>query len=557
MTLFPIVERELQVAARMPATYRTRFFAALTFLAIWVFMLIDGRHSTPTQTAQQQFGLLSSLGMVLTLGAGVFLTSDCLSREKREGTLGLLFLTDLRGFDVVLGKLVANSLQSLYSLLSVLPILALPLLMGGVTPGEFWREVLVLLTCLFLSLTAGMVVSAFSRDARQAMAGTIGIVILLTGMLPAVAALIEFFGGGAAHLILQWPCPVYLTRLSGDAAYLGHKSDFWRSMATILGISLGFLITASLFLPRAWHERGESRKTARRSVGNFAGWRFGKAAWRQRFRLRALSLNPYYWLAARDRLPQIILWFLLFAAIPIWVMFAGSAMFLNSQMSRNDALTGCIFTTFVFQLIFKLTIAGESSRRLSDDRESGALELMLVTPLPVKAILDGQKYALIRQFRVFMFALIMLYALQLLVVLGFDNGPARSNERGLFTVMFIGNIVVLFSDFGALMWLGMWNGMKMRHQRAILMTYALIIVPGWLLYILLGTCGMFNGGSNGVAFGFGCWFVLCLICDLFWIAWSRGSLIRHFRDCAAGINKEKRRIQVFRETPEAREIPQT
>ena len=29
-------------------------------------------------------------------------TADSLSAEKREGTLGLLFLTDLRGYDVVL-----------------------------------------------------------------------------------------------------------------------------------------------------------------------------------------------------------------------------------------------------------------------------------------------------------------------------------------------------------------------------------------------------------------------------------------------------------------------
>ena len=32
------------------------------------------------------------------------MTADCLSEEKREGTLGLLFLTDLRGYDIVVSS---------------------------------------------------------------------------------------------------------------------------------------------------------------------------------------------------------------------------------------------------------------------------------------------------------------------------------------------------------------------------------------------------------------------------------------------------------------------
>ena len=55
------------------------------------------------------FGVLKWMGMIYACGAGVFLTADCLSEEKREGTLGLLFLTDLRGHDVALGKLLATS----------------------------------------------------------------------------------------------------------------------------------------------------------------------------------------------------------------------------------------------------------------------------------------------------------------------------------------------------------------------------------------------------------------------------------------------------------------
>src|SRR5213075_2891940 len=118
-------------------------------------------------------GLFYSLTLIV-LGfsalAGPFLTADCLSEEKREGTLGLLFLTDLKGLDVVAGKLAATSLHVIYALLAIFPIMAIPLLMGGVSPGEFWRLLLVLLATLFWSLGIGMLSSALHREARQAMA---------------------------------------------------------------------------------------------------------------------------------------------------------------------------------------------------------------------------------------------------------------------------------------------------------------------------------------------------------------------------------------------------
>ena len=51
------------------------------------------------------FGVLTGTAVLYCLLSGVRSTADCLSVEKREGTLGLLFLTDLKGYDVVLGKL--------------------------------------------------------------------------------------------------------------------------------------------------------------------------------------------------------------------------------------------------------------------------------------------------------------------------------------------------------------------------------------------------------------------------------------------------------------------
>src|SRR5207302_1134163 len=151
MTFLPIVQRELRVAARRKGTYRIRSWTAViamgvSFVSFFFLWLAGGVRGN---IGNQLFSNLTSYAFGLCLLAGVFLTADSLSEEKREGTLGLLFLTDLHGYDIVLGKFVARSLNAFYALFALLPLIALPLLMGGVTGAEFWRMTLALVNGLF------------------------------------------------------------------------------------------------------------------------------------------------------------------------------------------------------------------------------------------------------------------------------------------------------------------------------------------------------------------------------------------------------------------------
>src|SRR6266567_930824 len=128
------------------------------------------------------FWLLGWLSFIYCLVTGAGTTADCLSEEKREGTLGLLFLTDLKGYDVVLGKLLAISLNNFYGLVAIFPPLGITLLLGGVTAGEFWRLTLLSINTLFFSLAIGMLISSLSRAEQRAWAGTFGCVLLLAAL---------------------------------------------------------------------------------------------------------------------------------------------------------------------------------------------------------------------------------------------------------------------------------------------------------------------------------------------------------------------------------------
>src|SRR5258706_227328 len=221
--------------------------------------------------------------------------ADCLSEEKRAGTLGLLFLTDLKGYDVVLGKLMATSLNRFYVLLAIFPPLAIPILVGGVTGGEFWRLVLVLINTLFLSLCAGMFVSSISRDERKAWGGTVGLVAAIT-FLPIAFKYVPF--GELAWLEAASPGIGFFSLF--DASYSANPDRFGTSLLLVHLQSWAFLIAASVLLPRVWQE--EPAIKGRSSVLERLLPRMGVKVSRQ---LALGNTNPVTWLALKQQGPPL------------------------------------------------------------------------------------------------------------------------------------------------------------------------------------------------------------------------------------------------------------
>src|SRR5689334_13529583 len=123
MNFLPVADRELRLLVRQPRTYYARDLAALVVMVICLGMLYAGFGGlmSAASAGRGLFRLLSCIAAVYVLMDGPLRTADCLSQERREGTLGLLFLTDLRGYDVVLGKLISRVAHPAYCLLATLP----------------------------------------------------------------------------------------------------------------------------------------------------------------------------------------------------------------------------------------------------------------------------------------------------------------------------------------------------------------------------------------------------------------------------------------------------
>ena len=533
MTFLPIVERELRVAARRPGTYWTRSFSALGLIAVWLLVVFANGGTSAAHLSQILLVVFGILALGFCLFAGIFLTADCLSEEKREGTLGLLFLTDLRGYDVVFGKLIATSVHSVYGLLAIFPVLALPLLMGGVTGGEFWRLVLVLMATLFLSLSLGMAVSALAREARQAMAGTFLGMLVLAGVLPALWWLGLLVFRSRPSGVLLWSSPVCAFWATFDATYRGSigRHQFWMSLLTVSLLGLGLLVLAAVLLPRAWQSRARDAREGW-AAAKPSGQGAGLSVERQARLTKSLEANPYRWLASHARSPNIPAGIILALLVLVWFCFLAASVALAN--GSRDMFPMSLFTAFALHLVGKYLAAVEATRQLGEDRRSGALELLLVTPLKETQILSGQRLALKRHsVRLKMLLVCVNLCLCVAVLVHPRHMPIGSREQAGFVELFLGGIIMVFVDFNAIQTVGMWMALRARsQQRAILATLAALVLVPWMAMFLLwvlaiaGTLRLSEGGVSAI---FALWFVGGIVNDLFFSAQARAALGRGLR----------------------------
>jgi ABC-type transport system involved in multi-copper enzyme maturation permease subunit len=204
------------------------------------------------------FSMLSHLSLIYCLFLGARASADALSEEKREGTLGLLFLTDLRGHDVVFGKLAANAMNLFYGLLAVAPLLAIPLLLGGITGSQYARTVLVLLNALWLATSAGLWVSARSENEQRAFWTVVAILfaICVCPIIPSMFSTAGYVLGGLASL----GSPFVGIRLADATLYTTRASDFWFCLG--IGHALGWLglIQASRRVLSYWQTSADGPK---------------------------------------------------------------------------------------------------------------------------------------------------------------------------------------------------------------------------------------------------------------------------------------------------------
>jgi ABC-type transport system involved in multi-copper enzyme maturation permease subunit len=489
----PLFTREAAVAPRRVSFFvaRSVFVAALFALTLTAWQILVGSQSLESVGDLAWFGaaafqILAPLQLAVAMPFSALLVASAVAVEKDRKTLDLLLLTSLSNRELVLGKLLAGMLSIVIVTVATLPLLMIIALLGGVSTGQIVRVEAVTLASALLVGSLGSTIALWREKTFQALAMTALILVLwLLGWEIATAV-----GGDSMRLGLpakSWTIAMSPWQAVQEAARPVFDSSRIRVQPT--DPVLLFLFTAligsavlnliSMARLRVWNPSREvtprldeerdglldaSSQTDKRSVVAVHG---------AGGRVRDVWDNPILWREVRTWAygKRVIV-----IRLAYWAVFLSCALVLATQLRSAAPIETAIppaakpiITLLVVGLILLNALAVTS---LTSERDSRALDLLLVTDLSPKEIVFGKLGGAFYNAKEMIFLPVALC-----ISLWFAG--AISTEDFLF---FLCGILVM-NAFAAM--LGVHMGMNYANSRT-----AIAMSIGTVLFLFLGvaTC---------------------------------------------------------------------
>ena len=490
MTFLPIVERELRAEARHSFTYWLRVLGASVLFGVLLVTILD------RPGAEEGAALFSSLNTAMFIAIWTLvplLTADCLSRERREGTLGLLFLTPLTSSAIVVGKSLTHCLRAVTMLLASLPVLSVPFLLGGVTWREGVMALLLNLSSAVLALCAGLVASSRCKSWIRALVLSEIFAVMFLVVFGALVLFAVSMQVAVPYVpFSEWADASLIELIAGAAALCTGAGEVWSQASVFLppaGLRawvwttvevflITLLITAIMIsfvarrLRRIWREEPPSTRKLRWQSFLLAP-RFCIALFQRKMH-RTLERNPIGWLHQYSTGARVTKWgwCLLIVVVESWV-------FASTVWYRFEEPQYWLAMLLASGLAFS---AAGSFRR---ERENGAMELMLVSPLTVRQIVFGRLRGLWSQF---LPAVSLVFWLSIM--------PPQFNYRELWSSLFVSSRgpdlvlpILLLSGFLAVPVVGLYLSLSLKNFLTswlctLVICFVLPLSAVWLMAIL-------------------------------------------------------------------------
>jgi len=408
MNARPVLLRELRAEARNPISYWLRIVGAGVVIAAFAFLMWSQGRLTPQAGAW----LFAELHYTLFFAVMIFaplLTADCISREHREGTLGLLFLTPLTARDIVVGKSLIHSVRAFTLLVAALPILALPFVLGGVTGRAVLHAVALNLSGLLAALAAGLLATA--RNVEWIRAVVVAEILsaffaLALIQLPKAYAALghvwtalskTWMPGSPPKPWFTAPVPSSTAPVIGTRGGLASLAPYSSDLVLVLFAVLLFawaVRRAGRHLEAAWQTDATAFGQPR-WVNLFSASDFWKSIFRWN-KGRTLDRNPIAWLQEYSWTARLTKWgwcFVVLGLETIVLLDISTSSFFLWQ-SRLTMLLG-------------IGLAFSAVASFHRERQTGTLELMLVAPLKPADLIRGRLWGLLGHFFP-AFAIVML-----------------------------------------------------------------------------------------------------------------------------------------------------
>ena len=414
--LGPVFAVEWRMASRRWPTYAMRSLTVLLLLGIMTPVWYSWPAATIDRQAEinQVYHLWTAMILLGLVGlAAPAATAGAICQDKTQGSLVLLFATDLSDAEIVLGKLASRLVPVLGLILCVAPVLALATLFGGVAPASLIEALLVQLSCAVFGCSLALALSVWGRKTHEVLITTyvLGILYLLAAPIYAVVQSILPSAWWAPWLPTFWDIlrynPIFLVLAAfGGAPPVPVTIGTY---ATFLG--MGLAASAGLIGAAIWRvrtvvirqlgegERVRSRWTwAEGLIGRVVSDRLGRLVPRTvRLVLLArrawsgpsLDRDPVLWRECRRKRPSR--WSL--AVWGISVLLCGGLSVVAVAGILGGTRWGRELGVAVNGLqvaagLLLLSVSAVTS--LAEERQRGSLEVLLATPLPSRAIVWGK-----------------------------------------------------------------------------------------------------------------------------------------------------------------------
>lgn len=504
----PVLERELATLPRRPRLFaqRTVYAGVLFAVMCTAWLVLTGTQVISTVGDMARFGsilfrMLAPLQLAILVFVAALSTASAVSHEKERKTLVLLLLTRLNNSELVLGKLFASLLPVYSMLLAGVPIFALLMLLGGVSPQQVARVTAIAGATALVAGSLGSTIALWREKAFQALALTAVVLVvwLLVGEGVQAGGLGERPLGIEASRWATWLSPWRATWSAVQPAADLESVAWYRSDAAMhVGISLLLAIGLNLIAiarVRIWNpsrevqsqslagdglegERSWDARTDRPAVrgtageGGVAGERVGQAAkapWRQVWRNPILWREVCTWAYGRKmiaiRLSYLALFLLAF--LGVWNARGGDL----GGSAFDDAqrvLAPAAWPTIPFFVVSLALVNALAVNSICNERDGRCLDLLLVTDLSPREFLFGKLGGVAWVTK----EMILLP----LVLVGF---LAWTGTLGLQDAMYVAGGLLILDLFVAM--LGVHCGMTYANSRA-----AIGVSLGTVFFLFLG-----------------------------------------------------------------------
>jgi hypothetical protein len=275
----PIIAREIMTAPRPSRFYVARAaYVGLLFILMWTaYQSLIGLKSVNEIGILAYFGgILFRFFVLVQLALMLFFAplaaATAVAHEKDRRTFVLLLMTDLRDVEIILGKLAASLLQIVTLLLTGAPVFFLCMLLGG-TSGEQVLDILAITAAAGVAGGSLGLLVALGRDRTfQSLALTVLLVVLSIAGIEAIGYALPsaaLFGVPLASAFNPFRTVETVTNpLSITAA--GTIRPTWIFVSVALATAFAF-VTAGVVMLRIWNpgrnEPREQREAADAEAG--------------------------------------------------------------------------------------------------------------------------------------------------------------------------------------------------------------------------------------------------------------------------------------------------